>query len=388
MVDTQLKKTMGSSAMPSSNSTSPAHWSRVVIDGVIPNVDGGEYPAKRVLGESVVVSANVYTDGHNAIACNLLYRKVGQTKWSTSPMQLIQVGLDLWQSSFKPTEFGLYEFTLHAWIDEFANWRRDTSKKYSASQPIALEINEGSVLLDVAAKNAASLGNSQASKTLQDYASKLKGADGTDVAIALTDDTALEELMHEYSTKLMICEYDRILPVVVESQRALYGAWYELFPRSQRSDMAKKHGTLKDVIAHLPHVAGMGFDVLYIPPIHPIGAAHRKGKNNSLLTEQGDPGSPWAIGSAEGGHKSIHPELGSIEDFDDLVKSAKSHDMDIAIDIAFQCSPDHPYVKEHPEWFYHRPDGSIRYAENPPKKYEDIYPVNFECENWQALLLS
>ena len=269
---------------------------------------------------------------------------------------------------------------VQAWIDEFANWRRDTSKKYSASQPIALEVTEGSALLDVASKNATKHGNSQAAKTLQDYASKLKGTDGTEVAIALTDDIALEELMHEYSTKLMVCEYDKILPVVVESQRALYGAWYELFPRSQRRDIAKKHGTLKDVITHLPYVAGMGFDVLYIPPIHPIGTAHRKGKSNSLLTEQGDPGSPWAIGSPEGGHKSIHPELGIIEDFDELVKSAKSHDMDIAIDIAFQCSPDHPYVKEHPEWFYHRADGSIRYAENPPKKYEDIYPINFECE--------
>ena len=386
MVDTQLKKPVDSTAMPSSaSSTSNANWSRVVIDGVNPIVDGGQYPSKRVLGETIVVSANVYTDGHNAIACSLLYRKSGQTMWSKASMQLIQPGLDLWQGSFKAAELGLYEFTLHAWIDEFANWRRDTGKKHAAGQAIDLELSEGCALLDASAKSAEKLGNSQAAKSLQDYASKLKGAQGKEFAVAFSEDTALEELMHEYCPKLMICEFDKILPVVVESERALYGAWYELFPRSLRSDSSKKHGTLKDAVAHLPYVAGMGFDVLYIPPIHPIGAAHRKGKNNSLTPEQSDPGSPWAIGAKEGGHKSIHPELGTLEDFDELVKGAQSHNMDIAIDIAFQCSPDHPYVKEHPEWFYHRPDGSIRYAENPPKKYEDIYPINFECENWQAL---
>lgn len=374
MVDTEFKKTANETIAQSSS------WSRVVIEGLTPEVDGGRYPAKRVQAEKVIVRAHVHVDGHNALACILLSRKKGEQKWHQSAMQLKEVGFDTWEGSLRVAELGYYEFTVHAWIDQFANWSRDTGKKQSANQSIEVEIEEGVTLIQTAAKQADEL----SSKTLTQFAKDLHSASGEE-AIAIANNPQLQSLMFKYAPRGRVCEYGKILPLVVEPIKALYSSWYEFFPRSVATDKTRKHGTFKDAINHLPYVSEMGFDVVYLPPIHPIGQAHRKGKNNSLKAEKSDVGSPWAIGAKEGGHTAVHPELGTLTDFDALVGAAREQNIEIAMDIAYQCSPDHPYVKEHPEWFYHRPDGGIRYAENPPKKYEDIYPINFECDDWQAL---
>lgn len=350
--------------------------SRVTVEGVQPQVDGGLFPAKRVVGEKVKVTANIHADGHNAIAANVLYRKTGEADWREAPMILKLAGLDLFEAEFEASQLGYYEFTLYAWIDVFGNWVRDTRKKLTAGQDVSLELKEGASLLSEAIENATASDKDDLTK----YAAML---DTFEYQLAISSG-GLHSLMLKYGRKGRVREYKKILTVMVESERALYGAWYELFPRSC-SKSANEHGTFKDVIAHLPYVVDMGFDVLYLPPIHPIGVTKRKGPNNTLTAGSNDPGSPWAIGAEEGGHKAINPALGTMEDFQSLVKAAAGHGIDIALDIAFQCSPDHPYVKEHPEWFYHRPDGTIRCAENPPKRYEDIYPLDFECENWQAL---
>ena len=350
--------------------------SRVTIEGVQPQVDGGRFPAKRVVGEAAHVSANIHTDGHNAVAANLCYRRAGAKDWTEVPMFLREPGLDLFVGSFDTDALGLFEFTLYAWIDTFANWSRDTAKKLGAGQDVSLEVKEGLALLESAA--AAAKGADK--ERLDKFGSQLKHGDWDEI---LHSDQ-LVRLMRQYGKRGLVRQFEKTLEVIVESPRALYGAWYELFPRSVVSDPSK-HGTFQDLIKHLPYVAEMGFDVLYLPPIHPIGTTQRKGPNNSLTASEKDPGSPWAIGSAEGGHKSVNPRLGTLADFAALIKAAKTYDIDVAIDIAFQCSPDHPYVKEHPDWFYHRLDGTIRCAENPPKRYEDIYPLDFECSDWQAL---
>lgn len=350
--------------------------SRVTIENVQPQVDEGAFPSKRVLGEKVRATASIHTDGHNAIGATLQYRKTGESEWQETPMELKQPGLDLFEGVFEVTELGYYEFTISAWIDAFTNWSRDTKKKLAAGQDVTLELTEGAVLINDAVKDAPT----NVKAELLKYAAML---DTYEYQLVLQS-TALHELMHKYSRRGRVREYNKILSVMVESERALYGAWYELFPRSV-TNKKEKHGTFKDVIAHLPYVEDMGFDVIYLPPIHPIGTAARKGPNNTLTPGPNDVGSPWAIGAKEGGHKAIHPELGTLADFHELINAAAVRGIDIALDIAFQCSPDHPYVSEHPEWFYRRPDGSIRCAENPPKRYEDIYPIDFECDDWEAL---
>jgi starch synthase (maltosyl-transferring) len=376
MVDVGLKKTKNEPPVPT------APWSRVVIEGVTPEVDGGKYPAKRVRGDVVTVCANIHADGHNVLACVLTSRKKGKDDWLETKMQLVQPGLDLYEGQFSVDKLGVFEFTIHCWIDRFANWKRDTAKKLAAGQDIAVELEEVYNLIQSAA--AASVDELDGG-TLLKCKNDIRNAPEPQAAMAIATQARLEDLMHEHLPRVRVCQYEKILPVMVEPERAQYSTWYELFPRSVHAAGNEEHGTFKDVVAHLPYVAQMGFDVLYLPPIHPIGAAHRKGKNNSLKCETSDPGSPWAIGSEQGGHKALHPQLGTMAEFEDLIAAAKVHGVDIAMDIAFQCSPDHPYVKEHPDWFYHRPDGSIRYAENPPKKYEDIYPIDFESSDWQNL---
>jgi len=350
--------------------------SRVVIEGVQPQVDGGAFPAKRALGERAVVSANIHADGHNILAAILSYRKLGEKNWRETAMILQEPGLDLFVGEFEPAELGTYEFTICAWIDFYANWSRDTAKKLVVGQEIGLEIKEGIVLLQEAAQAAAA----DEAAVLNKFAGQLQSSD---LLTVLQNDT-LFALMRRFGKRGRVRELETTWQILVEAPRALYGAWYELFPRSLGPNPSL-HGTFGDLINHLPYVAEMGFDVLYLPPIHPIGKTNRKGPNNSLSSSPSDPGSPWAIGSAEGGHKSVNPLLGTIEDFRALGKAAADYSIDIAIDIAFQCSPDHPYVKEHPEWFFRRLDGTIRCAENPPKRYEDIYPFDFECEQWPSL---
>jgi starch synthase (maltosyl-transferring) len=349
---------------------------RVIIEGVKPEIDGGRFPAKRVVGERVVVEADIFTDGHDAVSAVLLYHRESESDWKEVPME--PVVNDRWRGEFVVTEIGRYYYTLRAWVDQFKSWREGLAKKVEAKQDVAVELLAGSRLTEEASERAS--GDDQ--KELQDYATVLRSKQKVRIDWAL--DEALPRLMRKYPDRRWPTIYDKELSVIVDCEKARFSAWYEMFPRSCVSQ-AGKQGTFKDCEKRLPYIGSMGFDVLYLPPIHPIGRTFRKGRNNTLDPKPDDPGSPWAIGSKEGGHKAIHPQLGTLADFKRLVKKAGEHDIEIALDIAFQCTPDHPYVKEHPQWFRKRPDGTIQYAENPPKKYQDIYPLDFETDDWQAL---
>lgn len=354
---------------------------RAVIEGVKPEIDGGRYPIKRVVGEKVVVEADIFTDGHDALSGALLYRRHGVSKWSEVPLDFLVN--DRWQGTFTVSEIGRYEYTVIAWVDHFKSWRRDLQKRVQAGQNVAVDLLIGANLIEEASKRAAD----DDAAWLRSWADTLRKSDKEKdqlhkVNVAL--DEQLVHFMEQYPDRRFATTYDKQLVVVVDRARARFSAWYEMFPRSCSPEPGQ-HGTFQDCEARLPYIAEMGFDILYFPPIHPIGIQFRKGKNNTLTPDADDLGSPWAIGAKEGGHKSIHPQLGTLTDFRRLVEKARTYGIDIALDIAFQCSPDHPYVTEHPEWFLMRPDGTIQYAENPPKKYQDIYPFNFETENWQQL---
>jgi starch synthase (maltosyl-transferring) len=342
---------------------------RVVIEAVTPEIDGGRFPAKRVVGETVAVEADIFADGHDALAAVVKYRHQTATEWTEAPMAALVN--DRWRGEFPVTELGRYVFTLEGWVDDFETWRRRLAKRLEAGQDVKVELEVGARLVEEAAARAD--GSSDGAKLV----ALSKGLRTGKLAF----DGDAGDVMRRYASRELATTYDRELSVAVEPVKARYSTWYELFPRS--------YGTFKDVEALLPEISRLGFDVLYFPPIHPIGRAHRKGANNQPA-KPGEPGSPWAIGSEEGGHKAINPDLGTLADFKHLLQAAAAQKIDVALDIAFQCSPDHPYTRAHPEWFKHRPDGSIQYAENPPKKYEDIYPFDFETaawrEMWQELL--
>jgi starch synthase (maltosyl-transferring) len=346
---------------------------RVIIENVQPVVDGGLYRAKRSAGETVTVTASIFGDGHDHVRAELLYRKKENSKWTI--VELTPTYNDEWSGSFRVDEKGIYEFTIRAWIDHFDTWFDGFKKKADAKVDVALELQEGAVFLNRLAN--------ENNKELLNLAKKLEDTKNNRAAIDLVLSDAFSKIVHQYPLREHETQLDKEIEIVVEHKKANFTAWYEFFPRS--SSLTGKHGTFQDCIKLLPRVAAMGFDVLYFPPIHPIGKVNRKGKNNNVRAAKGEPGSPWAIGSDEGGHKAILPELGTLDDFKKLVSEARKLNIDVALDIAFQCAPDHPYVKEHPEWFKQRPDGSIQYAENPPKKYQDIYPFNFENENWKEL---
>jgi starch synthase (maltosyl-transferring) len=350
--------------------------SRVAIENVKPEIDCGRFPAKTTVGESMSVEADIFADGHDALSALLLYRKEGVSRWTEIPMQ--QLVNDRWRGAFEVQEIGDHYYTVQAWVDRFKTWRQGLAKKVEAGQDVALELLAGAELIELAAKRAAG----EDRKSLNHFSTILRGDPSAAIQSGL--DEALAILMEKYPDRRWAVTYDKELRVNVERGKARFSTWYELFPRSCAGTPGA-HGTLRDCTERLPYVAGMGFDVLYLPPIHPIGYSFRKGKNNVLEAQPGDVGSPWAIGAKEGGHKAIHPQLGSLADFKRLVAEAKKFDIEIALDIAFQCTPDHPYVTEHPEWFRKRPDGSIQYAENPPKKYQDIYPLDFESEGWEEL---
>jgi len=352
--------------------------SRVIVEGVRPEVDGGRFPIKRTVGEDVVVTADIFADGHDAIAAVLKHRDAGASAWSETPMSFLVN--DRWTGRFAAANPGRHEYTVEAWIDRFASWLKDLAKKAEAGQDVASELLEGAEHV----REGSARASGPDADWLRDRSEFLARAGEQAPRVAASLDPNLATVMARYPDRLRSRSYDRILGIMVERERARYGAWYELFPRSCASEPGR-HGTFADTEARLPYVAGMGFDVLYLPPIHPIGRAYRKGPNNTLTPGPGDPGSPWAIGGPEGGHMAVHPELGTLDDFDRLVAAARGLGLEIALDIAFQCSPDHPYVREHPQWFRHRPDGTIKYAENPPKKYQDIYPIDFECDDWEAL---
>jgi starch synthase (maltosyl-transferring) len=351
--------------------------SRVLIDRVTPEIDGGRFPIKRTVGEEVRVSADIFADGHEVLAAVLLFRRAGDAEWREMPLE--PKLNDVWVASFAVDQQGWYEYTAAAWIDSFATWQRDLRKKVDANQDVTSELLEGTQIVRSLAERTGGLDGDW----LAVRASELEqGSPEARTNAAL--DPALAGVAAQHADRSRGARYARVLRVWVDRAKARFGAWYELFPRSC-ADEAGRHGTFRDVEKRLPNIAAMGFDVLYLPPIHPIGRAFRKGPNNTLNASENDPGSPWAIGGPEGGHKDIHPQLGTLEDFQSLRRAAEARGIELALDIAFQCSPNHPYVREHPGWFRHRPDGTIKYAENPPKKYQDIFPLDFECEDWRAL---
>ncbi len=350
--------------------------SRVIIQGVTPEIEAGRFPIKRIVGDETVVEADILADGHDELSCVLLYRKEAESAWSEVPM--MPLGNDRWCASFRVQELGRYRYTVQGWIDHFKTWRRDLERRVEAGQDVSVDLLIGAELVKEVKQRATKVDAS----LLSTYAEALQTGGEESTRHALSPE--LSRLMSQYGERRFAAIYDRELEIVVDRQRARFGAWYEMFPRSC-SSVPGRHGTFKDVEGRLPYVASMGFDVLYLPPIHPIGMSFRKGRNNSTDVQKDDPGSPWAIGSIEGGHKAIHPDLGTLADFRHLIETAAGFGIELAIDIAFQCAPDHPYVTEHPEWFRKRPDGTIQYAENPPKKYQDIYPFDFETEHWSEL---
>jgi len=323
---------------------------------VRPQVDSGRYPIKRALGDEVVVEADVFADGHDAVSAELLYRFSEEKSWNRVPMDFRYN--DHWVASFRVEKLGRYQYTVRGWTDPFLTWQRDLVKRRDAGQELSVDFLIGAELID------------------------------NDV---LADETRTPEERYQAAMDVELppaeenrtTAFEKILEVVVDPVRARFSSWYEMFPRSARGD--GRHATFRDVIERLDYVEELGFDVLYLPPVHPIGITARKGKNNAIEAQPGEVGSPWAIGAEEGGHKALNPDLGTFEDFHALVSAAEKRGIQIALDFAFQCSPDHPYVREHPEWFRWRPDGTVQYAENPPKKYQDIYPFEFEGPAWKSL---
>jgi starch synthase (maltosyl-transferring) len=351
---------------------------RVVIENVAPAINHGRFPVKRTVGERVTVEISAFADGHDLIVCRLCYRKDGNAKWSELPMR--DLGNDRWSGSFVVEEVGAYAYTAVAWVDAFLSWRRDLAKRVDADQDLTVAFQVGSRSVEAAAARAKGADGAR----LKTLASLLleSGDDAARRAAALGSELA--ELMARYPDRRSTTTYEPALSVIVDRERARFSAWYEFFPRSCTED-AVRHGRLVDCEVRLRAAAAMGFDVVYLPPIHPIGRINRKGENNTEQMQPDDVGSPWAIGAEEGGHREIHPQLGALEDFHRFIAAARNHGLEVALDIAFQCAPDHPYVREHPEWFLKRPDGSVQYAENPPKKYQDIYPLYFETEAWRSL---
>ncbi|HEY0456666.1 MAG TPA: alpha-1,4-glucan--maltose-1-phosphate maltosyltransferase [Verrucomicrobiae bacterium] len=353
---------------------------RVIIERVKPEIDFGRNPIKRTVGSKVSVEASAFADGHDVIVVMLQYRRAEEEPWTEVPMELLVE--DRWRASFEVTEMGNWFYTISAWIDPFKTWRRDLAKKYQAGLDLTVELQAGAQMLESAADRAPKPEAAElwtvATRIARDKDLPMPGA----VTLALSP--RVLQLMELHAERSFATTYGRELRVMVEPHLAQFSAWYEMFPRSASPDPGRP-GTFADCEALLPKIAAMGFDILYLPPIHPIGRAFRKGKNNQLSAAPDEPGSPWAIGDESGGHTAIHPELGSLDDFRNLVETARHYNLEIALDIAFQCSPDHPWVHEHPDWFRKRPDGSIQYAENPPKKYQDIYPLHFETEDWRNL---
>jgi len=351
---------------------------RVQITGVQPEIEGGRYPIKRIVDDVIEITADIVVDGHNALAAVLCYKEETQSEWSETPLE--HAINDRWQAQLRVDRLGRWQYTVEAWIDDFASWQRDLEKRVNAAQDVAMDLLIGLDLVKQAAQRASTADQDAFSRCIEVISNRQNVAEVIRVSLS----GELADLMRRHPDREHAARYKEILQVVVDPKQALFSAWYEVFPRSC-SPHPGAHGNFNDLIARLPYIADMGFDVLYLPPIHPIGTTHRKGKNNNPVCEPGDVGSPWAIGAAEGGHMSIHPQLGTLADFRKLVAQAKVFGISIALDLAFQCSPDHPYVKEHPEWFRMRPDNTIQYAENPPKKYQDIYPLEFQSPAWEAL---
>ena len=349
---------------------------RVIITNPQPLIDNGRYIAKSAIGEVLPVSADIFCDGHQELAASVLLGNGKGQKSREIPMKF--VGNDKWVYEFTTDQTGIYQFKIIAWVDHFRTWKKNIAAKLKAGIDVSLELKMGIVLLIEAADGS----KATEKKIIERYIKALSEDSDTSKLAGILKQDDIDTVMRGRVDKKLATQCDKVLTVEVERKKAAFSTWYELFPRSTANE---GHGSFKDVERLLPRIAEMGFDVLYFPPIHPIGEKHRKGRNNSLIALPDDPGSPWAVGSNLGGHKDIHPELGDLSDFKHLIKAASKLGIDIAMDIAFQCAPDHPYVKEHPQWFKWRPDGTVQYAENPPKKYEDILPLDFESERWEEL---
>ena len=360
------------------SSDPPGEVSRVVIEAVRPQVDGGRFPIKRVIGDVVTVEARIFADGHDALSCRLLWRAEGASDWAEVPMTAL--GNDRWRAHFPITALGRYEYTVEGWVDRVLTWRRDLGTRLAAGQDVSIDILAGADFVDEAAGRAPA----PDARRLRAWARALRETADPAAREVLALDEALAAVAERYPDPRQATRHAPVLTVVADRVLARFSTWYEVFPRSCAAEPGRA-GTLRDCASWLPYIAGMGFDVLYLPPIHPIGRSFRKGPNNTPDAAPGDVGSPWAIGAAEGGHTAIHPALGTLDDFQSLVTAARAVGVEIALDLAYQCAPDHPYVTEHPEWFRRRPDGTIQYAENPPKKYQDIYPFDFESPAWREL---
>jgi starch synthase (maltosyl-transferring) len=357
---------------------------RVVVERVSPEIDAGRHPVKRVPGEQVMVEADLFADGHDKLAAVLRYRRQprtgeSDTPWLETPMRPLEN--DRWQAAFTVDAVGRYEYTVEAWVDRFATWRHQLVARVDAGQDVASEILEGAELVRA---SASGLGAGPDRARLLECAADLRSTQPLEARIQLALSAELTVRMAAAPERQRASRYPRVLAVTVDRERARTGAWYEMFPRSAGPDPTRS-ATFREAAARLPEIADMGFDIVYLPPIHPIGTTDRKGRGNTLVPQPGDPGSPWAIGSPAGGHTAVEPGLGTIDDFCAFRERCERLGMEVALDLAYQCSPDHPYVTSHPEWFRHRPDGSIKYAENPPKKYQDIYPIDFETDDWRAL---
>lgn len=339
---------------------------RVVIEGISPAVDGGSFPAKRVAGDNVIVEADIFADGHDVISAVMLHRHASDRK--SIETRMLPLVNDRWRAEFRVEQLGFYFFSFEAWIDHFLTWYRDLRKRADDVQMlIGLEM----------IRAAAARAKARDRKRLEHYIGVIEADDELDDKVHAVNNEELPELMWRNAERQFVSRTACAFAIEVDPPKAAFSTWYELFPRSV--------GTLRDVEAQLPRLQKMGIDVLYLPPVHPIGATFRKGRNNAVEAKPDDVGSPWAIGSKEGGHKDVHPQLGTVDDVKHLATAARERGIDLALDIAFQASPDHPYVRAHEEWFKKRPDGSIQYAENPPKKYQDIYPFHFESDAWRAL---
>ncbi len=351
----------------------------IVIERVTPVVDNGRHPVKRVVGEPLVVSADIFKEGHDLLAAVVRHRARGETDWRVTP--LLRRDGDRWAAELILEENTRYTFTLEAWTDRFGSWVREIERRLAGGQTdLGSELLEGRSLVEEAAAAASGVDAERLRRAL----GVLDAAPDQEARLRVILDAGLRSEVARAAPRPDLTRHDREYEVVVDRPSACFAAWYECFPRSQ-GRVPTRHGTFEDVIARLPDIQAMGFDVLYLPPIHPIGRAHRKGRNNALVAAPDDPGSPWAIGGPAGGHDAVEPALGTLDEFRRLVKATRDHGMEVALDLAIQCSPDHPWVREHPEWFHHRPDGTIKYAENPPKKYQDIYPLNFGSPAWESL---
>jgi starch synthase (maltosyl-transferring) len=350
---------------------------RVYIDNISPEIDGGKYPARRVVNQSVEVEADVFADGHDWVRAQLLYRHESEKKFREAPMNLI--GGERWTGSFQVTQQGSYLFAVEGWLDHALSWQHTLKRRLEGKEKLDVELLNGVKHLEKVKARATAKEKKSIDEIIQLFGDQQRYAEAVEMAL----NPIVHQWIRKYPDK-KISTRSHELTVYVDRKKALFSSWYELFPRSTAAE-PQAHGTFKDVEKLLPRLQQMGIDVLYFPPIHPIGITHRKGKNNSLRAREGEPGVPWGIGAKESGHKAIHPALGTLKDFKEMVKKANEAGIEIALDYALQCSPDHPYVKEHPAWFTWRPDGTAQYAENPPKKYQDVIPFNFETDDWKNL---